>query len=144
MLKFVYIVTDVVVKYLGVPCPDWLEEVSESVSDNFILEIFNGGNFGRKIKRENATGIMTVKDSEKSTFKRKVKAMLHALNSTNHRLYPILDKLPWLYPFIMLWRMLRYIVLMLCGKRASLTRAYKYADSRSRQFEEFELFQTEE
>lgn len=139
LLKFLYIVTDMSVRYFGVNKPSWLIDIPEELSGEFIDEIFRLGNFGRKDK-SGSSGLMFTKDSEKQTLSRKIKALINALNKTNHYCYPVLDKAPWLYPFIMLWRMIRYLFLMLLGKRQSLIAASKYADEKSKLISKFELY----
>lgn len=143
LFKFASILTAVTVRFLGVQSPEWLPEIGESLSAQFIEEIFRAGNFGTKVKQVAGTLMMLTKDSQKQTLPRKVKAMLNALNSTNHRVYPILNKAPWLYPFIMVWRVLRYLCLSLVGKRQSLGKVSKFADERSVLLSKFDLYKTD-
>ena len=143
LLKFCFIVTQVTVDYLGTPAPAWLTRVDEEISENFLKTVFEGGNFGQKQTYIAGTDLMVIKNSEKNSFWNRISLMIRKLNATNHRLYPILDKLPILYPFIMLWRVIRYLFLMLLGKRQSLGKVVSHANRRQSQFEAFELFKTE-
>lgn len=143
LFKFAAILTDATVRYLGIERPLWMPDIDDTLADDFMLEIFRAGNFGKKEKHLAGTAIMLTKDSGKQTLPRKIKAMFRALNSTNHRVYPILDKAPWLYPFIMLWRIIRYLCLSLVGKRQSLVKASRYADERNILLSKFELYKTE-
>ncbi|MBO5199780.1 MAG: nucleotidyltransferase family protein [Clostridia bacterium] len=141
--KTAFIITGACVKYLALPRPCWLPDAEPDGVDDFMNELLRGGNFGRKDLQLSGTGMMLTKNSEEQNAKTKIKRMLYALNSTNHRVYPILDRLPWLYPFIMVWRMMRYIVLMLLGKRQSLLKASRYTDERSKLFKKFDLYKTD-
>lgn len=144
LFKFMQIITSVCVRYLNIDKPDWFIDVLPETSFNFLNKIFEGGNFGNKISYNSGFNLMTTIDGKRSNIITKIKALINVLNETNHRIYPILNKIPALYPFIMLWRVLRYLVLMLLGKRESLLKVYKHAENRSIQFEEFELFVVDE
>ena len=140
LMKFCFIVTQVATDYLGTPAPSWLVRVDETIPENFVRTVFEGGNFGQKNNLKAGTSLMVIKNSEKNSFETRIRLMIDKLNKTNHMMYPVLDKLPILYPFIMVWRVLRYIGLMLVGKRQSLSKVAKYANKRQSQFEDFELF----
>ncbi len=141
--KTAFIITEACIKYLDLSRPCWLPQAELDGVDEFMNELLRGGNFGRKDLQLSGTSLMLTKNSENQNALTKIKRMIGALNATNHRLYPILDRMPWLYPFIMVWRMLRYIVLMLMGKRQSLLKASRYADERSKLFKKFELYKTD-
>ena len=143
LLKFCFIVTQVAVDHLGTPAPAWLVRVDSEISENFLKTVFEGGNFGQKQVYVAGNDLMVIKNSEKNSFWARIRLMIGKLNATNHRLYPILDKLPVLYPFIMLWRVIRYLFLALLGKRQSLGKVVSYANKRQSQFEDFELFKTD-
>ena len=138
--KIAFIITDACVRYLNCPSPIWLEDVDPSISDEFVAELLKEGNFGRKNKKKSGTTMMVQKNSEDVTLKTKILAMLEALNKSNRLVYPILERYKFLYPFIMVWRILRYLFLMVTGKRQSITKASQYADERSRLYKKFELY----
>lgn len=141
--KFMCGLTIVCVKYLGVVKPDWCVDVTDDMVDTITNEVFGSGNFGSKNK-VNKSLLMTMRDSEKITVFSKIKAMIGALNKTNHIVFPILKKLPILYPFIMIYRVLRYLVLMFMGKKSSLIEASKHADERNAVYMKYELFKVED
>lgn len=141
--KFMCGLTQVCVKYLGIVKPDWCVDVSNDMVDTITDEIFGSGNFGRK-KKVNKSLLMTVKDSEKITVFSKIKAMIGALNKTNHIVFPIIKKLPILYPLIMVYRVLRYLILMCMGKKSSLLETSKFADERNAVYMKYELYKVED
>lgn len=143
LLKFCFIVTQVATDYLGTPAPSWLVRVDDKVPENFLKTVFEGGNFGQKQTHVSGADLMVIKNGEKNSFWARIRLMIRKLNKTNHMMYPVLDKFPILYPFIMIWRVLRYIGLMLVGKRQTLSKVAEHARKRQSQFEEFELFKTE-
>ena len=141
--KFMCGLTLVCVKYLGVVKPDWCVDVTDDMVDTITKEVFGSGNFGSKNK-VNKSLLMTMKNSEKITVFSKIKVMIYALNKTNHIVFPILKKLPFLYPFIMIYRVLRYLILMCMGKKSSLIETSKYADERNAVYMKYELFRVED
>ncbi len=143
LLRFAFILTQACVECLGINKPDWLELEHKKTAEEIIIDVFQNGNFGKKANLKAGSQIMVVKDSKKATVFAKMKSMLNLLNATNRTFYPILNKLPWLYPFIMLWRILRYAVLVLGGKRESLHKASHYADDRSKLLKNFKLYQVD-
>ncbi len=144
LLKFESALTETCVFYLGVESPEWHTPSSDELRDLVFNEIYAAGNFGRKHKRESSSSIMVTKNSRKLTFFGKIKQLLKSLNDTNKKAYPVLNKAPWLYPFIMVYRVLRYIVLVIRGERVSLSAASKYASERNSVTVQFGLYETDE
>ncbi len=143
LFKFCCILTNITVKFLNVAKPDWLENVDEDATQILVLDVFLSGNFGKKEKKAPGTTMMFTKNSEKQTAISKVRAMFKVLNKTNHIMYPILNSYPWLYPFIVFWRIIRYIFLRIIGKRQSFTKASRYADKMYNLVSKFDLYKTD-
>lgn len=143
VLKFAFVLTEACVKYLGITRPMWLKNVDKELAHEFLSEIFRGGNFGRK-NAEGGASFMLSKDFGRLTIRGKLANMLKTLNNTNKQVYPILNKAPWLYPFIMVWRVLRYAVLVLMGKRKSLLKISRYTDKRNTLFTKLGFYNIEE
>lgn len=138
--RFLFALTYTVVKYLGVQRPDWLRETPETLSDELYEMFMHSGNFGRKNKNRNNLAIMFSKREEKLTLPKKVLNMIKALNDSNEQVYPILKKVRLLYPFIMLWRVIKYIFLVIKGKRPSLIEASRFADKKNEIYMKYELY----
>lgn len=143
--SFASALTEACIYYLNIPTPSWHNSVSEELRDSVIKEIYISGNFGRKNPDNNSQmNLMVVKNSKKLTVFGKIGKMITALNRSNKIVFPILEKAPYLYPFIMIWRVLRHIVLILRGQRPSLTKVSRQADERNKVFIKYNLYEIEE
>ena len=87
---------------------------------------------------------MTRMDSEKSTVFSKIHQMIKSLNKTNHLVCPLIKKVPIIYPFVMIYRIVRYLILMSVGKKPSLLETSQYADERSSVFQNYQLYKVED
>lgn len=140
LLKFVFILTELSVKYFRIIPPDWHEGAAEETVDMLLSEVLRAGNFGKKAHNESGTDIMVTNGYNENSFWGRIRAMLVKLKTTNPSVYPIVKKRPWLSPFFSGWRILKYGVLVICGKRASLRKTAQFAESRSALAEAFELY----
>ena len=131
------------VQLLGINKPHWCIDVPKSMIETLILEIGSAGNFGRKKQKQYST-IMTRMDSEKTSVFSKAKGMITALNKTNHIVCPLIKKVPIIYPFVMLYRVIRYLVLMFMGRKPSLVETSRYAYERSAVFQNYQLYKVED
>ena len=141
--KFMCGLTATAAQLLGIEMPTWCVSVSENMVDTLIYEIVASGNFGRK-KSKQYSLIMTRMDSGKSSVFSKIRGMLNALNKTNHLVCPIIKKIPIIYPFVMIYRIVRYLILMFMGKKPSLIETSRYADERSAVFRNYQLYYIED
>lgn len=141
--KFMCGLTLASVELLNINRPTWCEEVSSDMVDTIIKEIVSSGNFGNKKTSKNSL-LMLGTNSKKSTVFTKIGNMVKALNRTNHIVCPAIKKAPIVYPFLMLYRIARYLVLMCLGKRPSLAQVSKTANERSAVFAKYELYMIED
>ena len=88
--------------------------------------------------------LMVVKNSKKLTVFGKIAKLFKALHYSNKTVFPIIEKAPYLYPFIMVWRVIRHIGLIILGKRPSLLKVSRQADERNKVFMKYNLYETEE
>ena len=137
--KFMCGLTSASVKLLNIDKPNWCENVSEDMVETIVSEVCSAGHFGLKKTVRNSS-LMLGNNSEKSSVLSKISNMIKALNKTNHIVCPLIKKIPIIYPFLMLYRAARYLVLMCMGKRQSLIKTSKYADERSAVFAKYELY----
>lgn len=143
--RFASSLTEACIYYLGIEKPDWHAETSSELRDTVITEIYTSGNFGRKNPDNNSRmNLMVVKNSKKLTVFGKMGKMIKALNRSNIKVFPILKKAPYLYPFIMIYRVLRHIVLIIRGQRPSLAKVSRQAEERNKVFVQYNLYETEE
>ena len=138
---FASALTEACIHYLNIPKPSWHVTVTEDIRDSIIMEIYYSGNFGRKSPDNNSqTNLMVVKNSKKLTFFGKIAKMARALHNSNKTVFPIIEKAPYLYPFIMIYRVFRHIALIIQGKRPSLIKVSKQADARNKVFMKYNLY----
>lgn len=144
-LTFASALTEACIYYLNIPEPAWHIAVSEDLRDSVIKEIYTSGNFGRKNPDNNSQmNLMVVRNSKKLSVFGKIGKMIKALHKSNKIVFPILEKAPYLYPFIMIWRVIRHIVLILRGQRPSLIKVSRQADERNKVFIKYNLYESEE
>ena len=135
--------TLVSVQLLGIDRPFWCKDVSEEMVETIIDEMVSSGNFGRK-KSDQPSLMMTRKDSENNSFFSKISLMISALNKTNQIVCPLITKVPIIYPFLMMYRIFRYLLLMCLGKKPLLTETSRYADERNAVFKNYQLYKVED
>ncbi len=136
---FASVITEVCYKYLGSARPEWCEDVSDELCGEVVKDIIELGNFGKKNQERSKSGDMLSTDIKKG----KIRSMLASLHSSAYTAYPILNKAPYLYPFIFVYRIFRYLVLIVMGKRPSLIKTNSYANKRRAIYSQFELFKNE-
>ncbi len=138
---FAAALTEAAVCYFNLPCPKWHKGAEPVLRDRILNEFLRSGNFGKKRTEDIKANVMSSKDSKPLGFFGKLKQMRKALNDTNKKVYPVLNRAPYLYPFIMLYRVARYFVLMLCGKKPSLREASRQATEKNKIFADFKLYE---
>ena len=144
IFNFVQTLTYTVVKYLGVQKPLWLTKCSDDLADELMMMFVNNGNFGRKKPKKEISSFMFSKSESKLTPTTKILNMIKALNNSNETMYPILKKYKILYPFIMLIRITKYMILRFKGERPSLVDASRRADYVNELYIKYELYKVEE
>lgn len=142
-LTFAAVLTKTCAVYLGTVCPAWAESAPLSLCGELIADVFALGNFGRK-NEERARSGMFSQQGKGSVKKGKLAGLWRTLKDTMYTAYPILRRCRVLYPFVFVWRAVKYLLLMLVGKRPSLAKVSAYADERRATYEQFALFETEE
>lgn len=110
-------VTCVCNKYLGTAKPEWCEAEDEICSE-IIEDVLQGGNFGKKDKLRGriAEGVSSKKQSKLE----KIKSLYNTLVISTKDIYPITRKYKILCPFIYLYRIIRYFLLVGFGQKASI------------------------
>ncbi len=140
MLKFAKILTKISAEYLKITCPEWAMDTDSAVCDELMRDILTGGNFGRLDKSRSGSGMMMSSFKSNSSKKGKIQSLIRTLHSTMNSAYPILNKAPVLYPFIFIFRIIKYLFLMLLGRRPSLATASEKANERLAVYNKLEMF----
>lgn len=141
--KFASTITKTASIYLGTACPNWAEWVDEALCSAVMEDIFSAGNLGKKDFNRSGSGQMISRNGKSGTRNGKVKNLLLTLKDTMYISYPFLRKWWILYPFVFVFRIFRYLVLMLIGKRPDLLKANTYANERLSLYKQFELYDNE-
>ncbi|MBO5359161.1 MAG: nucleotidyltransferase family protein [Clostridia bacterium] len=139
LLRFVMTLTQSCIDYLNIDVPVWFIKAKKELSDEIFEKVLACGNFGRK-QGKYLSDRYSSGNGVRYTFAQKLKNMFVSLCKTNSLMYPILKKVPILHPFIFVWRIIKYIVLSLLGKKTSLNERMKYADERAAVFDKFEIY----
>lgn len=127
------------VKLFDIVRPSWCNEELAEMVETIINEVISAGNFGRKKSRQPSM-IMTRKDSGKNSAFSKMCTMIKVLNQTNVYVCPLVKKVPIIYPFLMIYRVFRYLILMCIGKKTSLIEISKFADERNAVYTKYQLY----
>lgn len=140
MYHFASILTKTCSLYLKTACPEWAV-ADENVCDELMADVLSGGNFGEFDKSRKGSGMMISEHGKGGTKNSKAYNMFRALHTSMNIMYPILNKAPYLYPFIFVWRIIKYIFMMLKGERPSLIEASKKADKRRKLYNKLKIFE---
>jgi len=141
---YAFIMTRVAAKYLGTACPAWCGECEDELCEAIIEDFFASGNFGSKDKtRASGAGIFV--DQRTTGQKRgRIGYLFHILHTTTLKLYPITRKLPVLYPFIMVYRVLNFIWLRITGKRVAIGKMFNVAEARGELYDRLKIYEVED
>ncbi len=141
LLKFTKILTKLCANYLNIDCPEWAKETDDAVCFELMQDVLSGGNFGVLDRSRSGSGMMISEHAKGGTRNSKIYNLLRTLHSTMYSACPVLKKAPILYPFLFVFRIVKYLVLMLKGKRPSLIAASQKADERKKVYNKLEIFE---
>lgn len=141
---YAFIMTRVAGKYFGTLVPDWCGECEDELCEAIIEDFFASGNFGAKDKtRASGAGIFV--DQRTTGQKRgRIGYLFHTLHSTTIKLYPITKKIPLLYPFVMVYRVLNFLWLRATGKRVAIGRMFDVAETRQRLYDRLKIYEVDD
>lgn len=140
--KYAQVITKVCSLYLGSICPEWAKDINETLCYGIISDVLKGGNFGSIDETRKASGKMVSEHGKGGMKHGKIYNLARTLHTSTCMIYPIVKKVPVLYPFLYVWRILVYIFRVIKGERVSLIAASKVADQRKTLYEQLEIFET--
>ena len=140
---FTAAITRLCVKYLGLSAPDWLNEDLSDVADEVMGDILIGGNFGINDKNRSDSGILVSENGKGGTKHGALYNLAHNLHGAVLRQYPVVKKVWILYPFLYVYKVLRFLVLSARGKRPNLIKLMPEAEKRKAIYEKLRVFETE-
>ncbi len=105
-------------KYFATQLPTWTVKVEENICSQIMGDILQGGNFGKKDKLRGriADGVSSKKQSKME----KIRSLYNTLVISTKDVYPITRKYKILCPFVYLYRIVRYFLLVGFRKKASI------------------------
>lgn len=136
------VMTKVGARYLDTACPAWAQDVDEHLCAAVMADILAGGNFGRKDEMRAASGMLISEHGKAGTQHGMLYNLAHALHGAVLLRYPIIRKIPILYPFIYGYKAARFCALWALGKRPSLTARVPYAIQRKNLYKQLKVFET--
>lgn len=143
--KFARILSATCCKYLCMPYRSWIGEVDENLCKRVILDIFEGGNFGRKnIDRYWQSQMIASRGSD-SLGKNKLTQFIKQKNKDAAKYIPFFTKYEFMRPFGWIYIGIRYVINLILGKRKLMNvgELAKGADDRKDIYEQFKLFEEE-
>lgn len=143
-LNFAAIFTKTAHLYLGTVCPEWARDIDETICEDLIKDFFESGNLGKKDLNRAGSAQMISQHGKSGTSDSKLKNQFLTLKNSMYYNYPFLHKWKILYPLVFIWRIIRYLWLMILGKRPSLIKANAFANQRLSLYKQFKLYETKE
>ena len=143
ILTYAKVITKISSMYFHIDCPEWANGADEQLCKDVIKDVLKGGNFGRKDKLRSKSSLMIAKNEYTTSKISKVSNLLWILHRSVITNYPIVKKLPVLYPFFYCYRGVLYAFRMFAGKRASVFKMAPMAKERKSVYERLHLFEIE-
>ncbi len=141
LYTFLSVMADISVRYFGVDAPRWYEAVDTAVSDGILEDILEGGNFGKKDTLRGRSGNLITNHKTDGKHHGKLYNLFKTLKDSTDEVYPIVKKHPILYAIFMPYRAIKYIVLVICGKRVNLAKTLPLADKRQKLYDNLHIFE---
>lgn len=138
---YVAVMTKVGAMYLDTACPAWAKGADEHLCAAVMADILAGGNFGRKDAMRAASGLLISEHGKAGTQHGMLYNLAHTLHGAVLLQYPIIKKLPILYPVFYVYKAARFCVLWALGKRPSLTKRVPYAIQRKNLYTQLKVFE---
>ncbi len=138
LYKYAQVITSVCVKYLGIDEQVWTIKQSDDLCDQLLIDILNGGNFGFRDKGRSQSGHMIAQKGEKD--KGLIGNAFRAIHKIVLSQYPIVKKIWILYPFLYVWKIIKYLFLTIIGKRKSVFKLMSKANERKDVYSKLEIF----
>lgn len=139
LFKFTEVITAVSARYLGSILPDWVSDVDDALMTEIIVDILSGGNFGIKDKTRSKSSMLISEAGKAGTKHGAVYNLSHAMHRAVTR-QKCVRKFPPLYPFMYVYRCIRFLFLSMVGKRPSLIKMMPDAEKRKSVYDKLEVF----
>lgn len=142
LYDFAVIMTNVSKRFLGVLAPEFTEPEDEELCSEMILDVLSSGNFGRKDENRASSGMLITERGKGGVNHGATYNLAHSLHKAVLRKKAV-KKCPILYPFVYLYKAIRFIVLSIFGKRPSLIKMAPEAKKRKQTYKKLKIFEIE-
>lgn len=143
ILTYAKVVSKISAMYFHIDCPKWAESADEELCKDVINDILTGGNFGRKDRLRSKSGVMIIERSRNGKKHSKLVNLFLIIHQGIPEHYPIVKKIPILYPIFDCYRILLYLIRMLKGERTSIIKLLPEANKRKSVYDRLHLFETD-
>jgi len=134
--------------YLKMPEQPWMYEDESDIEKaiGILMDILTGGNFGRKIKSRKYEGMLISVAGRDGKKKNKISRSFESHNKVVKAHWPIVKKVPILYPIGWIFFLLRLFIMIALGKRPNirLLSSLKGSDRRSKLYASLKLFEPDD
>ena len=139
--RFAQIITALSTKYLGLKKQSWVDNIDDNLLDALILDIFKGGNFGKKTHdRDKEAMLMSVKREKQYGA---LENFIHSVNSNAYLKWPVMKKCKPLLVYGWGYFGFRYLKRRVTGNRPAISIKKMKSEAMEREsiYSQFNLFQ---
>lgn len=144
LMTYMATMTKTAAVYLGTVCPAWAMDADDDLCAQVVTDMYANGNFGRKDALRSKSGMLISENGKAGTKHGMVYNLAHILHGAVLLQYPIVRRVPILYPFLYVYKIIRFLVLRVFGKRLSLMARIPYAKERKELYRQLKVFETQE
>lgn len=142
LYNYAKIMTKVGAVYLNSILPAWAKDADDDVCAQIINDILMGGNFGRKDENRSSSGMLISEHGKGGTKHGAVYNLAHGLHKAVLRKKAV-KKCILLYPFVYVYKAIRFVFLSIIGKRPSIVKMLPEAEKRKVIYDKLAIFETD-
>lgn len=144
LMTYMKTMTKTAALYLGTVCPEWAKDADEDLCADVVADMYANGNFGRKDGLRSKSAMLIAENGKAGTQHGMVYNLAHTLHGAVMVQYPIVRRIPILYPFLYVYKVIRFLILRACGKRLPLMARIPYAVQRKNLYQQLKVFEPQE
>lgn len=144
--RYAQLITDVCIRYLGVPEREWVGNNDPELVQSLIEDIMDSGNFGVKDKNRLNQAKFIADESRKSVDDSGLlRQLMRTLVKKARMMWPACDRCKLLIPIAVVVVSVRHLYRVAVGRRPEIDLSATIGDARKRKtlYQRFELFKTE-
>lgn len=141
LYTFMTAIVSTAVKYLGIKKPEWLDECDNEIAEGIIDDILAGGNFGKKDSLRQSGALIAYTRKKDGKKHGKVYNLFYTLKASTDELYPQAKRYPILYAIYFPYRVIRYVFLVVIGKKVSFHKAIPEVNKRKALYDNLHVFE---